>query len=88
MSLPPFDFFDSWRWLLATVCSVYAIVVTARSLWGWIEYFAAPDRTTALMRRYTIVHLLRLRVRPFLGEVGQIVFWTLALVILVYLHSF
>lgn len=88
MNLPPFDFFDWWRWLLAIVCTVYAIVITARSLWDWIVYFAAPDRATTLMKKYTIVHLLRLRVRTFLEELGQIAFWGCALVILLYLHRF
>jgi hypothetical protein len=40
------------------------------------------------MRRYTIVQLLRLRLRPFTGELGQIAFWTFALIGLVYLHRF
>jgi hypothetical protein len=88
MKLPDFDFFDWWRWMLTIVCTIYASVITLRSLWEWIVYFAAPDRTTVMMRKYTIVHLLRLRMRAFSGELLGIAFWTAALIFLIYLHRF
>jgi hypothetical protein len=86
MSLTGGDVFEAWRALLALVCTVYAAVVTGRSCWGWIVYFSGGDRVTSLLRRYTIVQLLRLRVRRFTGELARIGFWLSALVAVLYGH--
>jgi hypothetical protein len=76
------DVFEEWRLILGTVCTIYAVVVTTRSIYGWIAYFTQPDRTTNLMRQYVIVQLLRLRIRPFAWELVQIAFWSLASIVL------
>jgi hypothetical protein len=79
------DLFDIFRWLLAVVCSVYAVVVTVRSLLSWLEYFAS-SRETAILGRYTLALLLRLRMRRFAGELLQIAGLTVVLVLLLYAH--
>lgn len=79
------DLFETFRWLLAVVCTVYAVVVTVRSLLGWLEYFAST-RETAILGRYTLVLLLRIRMRRFAGELLQIAGLTAFLVLLLYAH--
>ncbi|HSW46375.1 MAG TPA: hypothetical protein VLM89_12475 [Phycisphaerae bacterium] len=79
------DFFETFRWLLAMVCTVYAAVVTWRSLVGWLAYFQS-SRETAVLGRYTLVLLLRMRVRRFAGELLQIVVLTAILILLLYAH--
>lgn len=80
------DLFELWRLLLGTVCTIYAIVVTARSLWGWVEYLSGSDRTKSMMRKYVIVQLLRLHLRPFAWELAQIGFWALLFLVILYGH--
>lgn len=68
--VPQFDdLFHVFRWLLSIVAGVYATVITAQSLWGWYVWLAGPDKYTSMLRRYVIVHGLRLRVRAFWGDV-------------------
>jgi hypothetical protein len=80
------DLFEVWRFILGVVCTVYATVVTVRSLWEWCVYFSGADRSTALMRRYVIVQLLRLSPGRFTWELAQIGFWLSVLIVLLRLH--
>ena len=80
------DFFEFWRFILTVACFIYAIVVTIQSLWGWALYLSGPERTTTLMRQYVIVHLLRLRLRPFAAELIQITAWTAILIWIIRIH--
>jgi hypothetical protein len=82
-----FDLFDTYRVLLTLVCAVYATVVTARTLWGWVVYFSAPGRTTTILRSYAIAQILGIRMRTFGWEVAQILMWTGVFCGLVYLHG-
>ncbi len=66
------DLFEVYRLVLTTICGVYAAVVIARSLWGWMVYFSGSDRTTSLMRSYLVVHLLRVRGGRFARELAWI----------------
>lgn len=86
MSLAYRDLFEFWRLVLGILCTVYATVVTIRSLWGWCVYFSAPDRSTALMRRYVVVQLLRLQPGRFTWELLQIGFWLVMLALLLRWH--
>jgi len=79
------DFFETFRWLLALVCTVYAVVVTWRSLVGWLVYFRG-SRETAVLGRYTLVLLMRTRLRRFAGELTQILALTAMLIVLLYAH--
>jgi hypothetical protein len=63
------DIFDFFRYALGTVATIYATVVTIQSLWGWYVWLAGSDKYITLVRRYVIVHGLRLRVRAFWGDV-------------------
>ena len=55
--------------MLAIIATVYATVITLQSLWGWYVWLTGSDRYVSLVRRYLIVHGLRLRVRAFWGDV-------------------
>lgn len=86
MNAGSLDLFQVWRIVLSTLCGVYATVVTARSLWGWVEYLSGSDRRASLMRNYVLVQLLRLRPGRFAGEFTQISVWFAVFVCLLYLH--
>jgi membrane-associated phospholipid phosphatase len=63
------DFFDFFRWVLGTVVTIYATVVTVQSLYTWWVYFGGEGRYLSLMRRYIMLQGLRLRIRTFGGDV-------------------
>lgn len=86
MNLAHRDVFELYRLLLTTLCTIYALVVTARSLWGWIAYLSAADKMTTVMRRYAVASLLRIRLHRFAWELTQIAFWLAALAVLLDLH--
>jgi hypothetical protein len=67
--MPELDFFQFFRYFLATVVTIYATVLTLQSLWEWIAWLAGSDKYISLLRRYVIVHGLRLRFRAFWGDV-------------------
>lgn len=81
------DLFEVWRLLLGAACTIYAIVLTSRSLWNWCVYLSGADRTKALMRSYLLVLFLRLQLRPFARELAQIGFWTVILLVVLYGHE-
>jgi hypothetical protein len=61
--------FDFFRHTLALVVTIYATVVMLQSLWTWYVWLAGSDRHVSLLRRYLIVHGLRLRFTAFWGDV-------------------
>jgi hypothetical protein len=67
--MPDVDFFNFFRYTLGTVVTIYATVLSLQSLWGWYVWLAGQDRYIGLVRRYLIVHGLRLRVVAFWGDV-------------------
>jgi hypothetical protein len=80
-----FDMFFTFRWLLATVCTVYAVVCIWRSWANWLTYFRS-GRRPAVLGRYAMVLMLRLRIRRFTWELFQIVGLLAILGWLVYIH--
>ena len=48
--MPDIDIFDLYRWLLAIVCTVYAVLVSARTLTGWVLWFAGDPRQRVMGR--------------------------------------
>jgi hypothetical protein len=64
--LDPFQFF---RLSVAWVATIYAIVVTLQSLWGWVAFLSGSDKYMTIVRRYLIIHALRLRFKTFWGDV-------------------
>jgi hypothetical protein len=67
--VPQIDFFNFFRYLLGTVVTVYATVVTLQSLREWWIWLRGQDRYVSMLRRYLVVHGLRLRFRAFWGDV-------------------
>ena len=67
--MPDVDFFNLWRWLLFIVGTIYFLVVTAQSLYGWYVWLAGGERYVSLARQYIIVQGLRLRFKTFWGDV-------------------
>jgi hypothetical protein len=67
--MPDIDFFNFFRYLLGTIVTIYATVVTLQSLWGWYVVLAGRDKYVSLVRRYLVVHGLRLRFATFWGDV-------------------
>ncbi|MFQ5411183.1 MAG: hypothetical protein ACE5EC_02760 [Phycisphaerae bacterium] len=80
------DLFETWRLILGTVCGIYALVVTLRSLFVWLGYFSGSDRQTQFLRSYAVVHLLRLRGSRFSGDLLMIGLYAILLVWLLYGH--
>jgi hypothetical protein len=62
------DLFFFFRYLLALVVTVYASILTVQSLWGWWVWLAGSDKYMTMLRRYVIVHGLRLRFTSFWGD--------------------
>jgi len=62
------DLFDFYRYVLGTVVTVYAIVVTVQSALGWHAWLSQPDRHISMLRRYLIIIGLRLRVSEFWAD--------------------
>lgn len=67
--MPDIDFFNFWRWLLFIVGTIYFLVITAQSLYGWYMWLAGSDKYISIVRQYMIVQGLRLRFKTFWGDV-------------------
>jgi len=81
------DVFDLFRWILATIATVYATVVTIQSAIGWYAWLRGSDKYVSLARRYLIVHGLRLRLRTFGGDVLVCGLLCVTFLILWYAHA-
>lgn len=80
------DLFQFWRWLLALACTIYAVIVSTRSLFGWMVFLSGAELPHVVMRRYVIVQLLRLRISNFVGDLLWITGLSGVFVFLVYAH--
>jgi len=67
--MPDIDFFNFFRWTLGTVVTIYASIVTFQSMYGWYVWLAGANKHISILRRYLIVHGLRLRFATFWGDV-------------------
>lgn len=67
--MPDIDLFNFFRWWLGWIVTIYATIITVQSLWGWYVWLAGQDKYIGMLRRYVIVHGLRLRFRAFWGDV-------------------
>lgn len=63
------DLFQWFRFMLGLVVTIYFTIITAQSLWGWYVWLSGSDKYMSLLRRYLIVHSLRLRFQAFWGDV-------------------
>jgi hypothetical protein len=84
--MPHFDFFNLFRYVLGTIATVYATVVTLQSLWGWYVWLAGSDKYISMLRRYVVLHGLRLRFRTFWGDVIICLLLCVTFLILCYAH--
>ena len=80
------DLFHLFRSGLVTVCTVYAIVRIAASLWRWSSYLAPARREAMVLQRYIVLQLLRLRPHRFAFDLVQITVLLGLLAYLVWLH--
>ena len=85
--MPEVDFFNFFRWTLATFAGIYATIVTLQSLWSWYIWLAGSDKYVGMLRRYLVVHGLRLRVKAFWGDVIICVLLCVVFFILWHAHS-
>jgi hypothetical protein len=67
--MPAIDFFNFFRYVLGTIVTIYATVITLQSLYGWYVFLAGNDKYMSMLRRYVVLHGLRLRFRAFWGDV-------------------
>jgi hypothetical protein len=81
------DLFDFFRYSLAWVVTIYASIITLQSLWNWYVWLAGSDKYISLIRRYVIVHGLRLRVRAFGGDVIICLLLSVAFILLWRAHG-
>lgn len=84
--MPEIDIFNLFRRLVAIVATVYATIITVQSLWGWYVWLAGQDKYIGMLRRYLIVHGLRLRFRTFWGDVLVCVLLCVVFVLLWHAH--
>ena len=81
-----YDLFDWFRLGIGWIATVYATVITLQSLWGWYVWLSGSDKYVTMLRRYLVVHSLRLRFKTFWGDVLICVLLTLAFFILWHAH--
>ena len=83
-SLDPFQFF---RLTVAWIATIYASVVTLQSVYGWILYLQGGDKYMTIVRRYLIIHALRLRFKTFWGDVIICILLCVVFILLYSLHG-
>ncbi len=84
--MPQIDFFNFWRFGLSWVVTVYATIITVQGLWGWYVWLAGEDKYFSMVRRYVILHSLRLRILRLGPDVLICVLLTVAFFILWHAH--
>jgi hypothetical protein len=81
------DTFQFFRLTVAWIATVYATVITLQSLWSWVVYLSGGDKYMTLIRRYLIIHALRLRFATFWGDVIICILLCVVFVLLYKLHG-
>ena len=85
MLIADLDLFDTYRWLVAIVCTVYATIVTWQWVVNYLEWFQS-SRELKRVGGYAAVLLLRIRLRRFSLELLQIGGLTALFFYIVHLH--
>ncbi|MBC7785147.1 MAG: hypothetical protein H7144_15030 [Burkholderiales bacterium] len=85
--MPDIDLFNFFRWGLFIIASIYCVVVTTQSMWSWYVWLATNDRYITILRRYVIVHGLRLRFSTFWGDVLICALLMLAFTLMMWAHA-
>lgn len=85
-----FDLFDLFRWLLGTIVTIYATIVLLQWAWSWWIWLTQPEvgyeRHFALLRRYILVHGLRIRLTRFGSDLLVLVGLSVVFVLLFWAH--
>ena len=81
-----FDLFHLYRFMLSLVVAVYCGLRALQSLWHWVGLGRDGSPQMAILRRYVILLLLRLKLRHFLSEFSVIVGLSAVLILLLSLH--
>jgi hypothetical protein len=82
--LDPFQFF---RLTVGWIATIYASIITLQSLYGWVVYLSGGDKYMTMMRRYLIIHALRLRFKTFWGDVIVCILLCVVFALLWRLHT-
>ena len=85
--MPDIDLFNFFRWTLSLVVTIYCSIIMAQSLYGWWLWLAGRDRYIGTLRRYLVVHALRLRFRAFWGDVLICLLLCIAFLIMWRMHG-
>lgn len=87
---PMFDLFDLFRWMLGTIVTIYATIVLLQWAWSWWVWLTRPDagyeRHFAMLRRYLVVHGLRIRLTRFGSDLLVIVGLCIVFLLLFWAH--
>ncbi len=86
--MPDVDFFQFFRWVLSLIATIYATIITLQSLYGWMVWFGGTDKYVSLLRRYVILHGLRLRFASFWGDVLICLLLCVAFLLMWRLHGY
>ncbi len=84
--MPDVDFFNFFRYVLGTVVTIYATIVTIQSIYTWYIYLNSRERYISMVRRYIIVHGLRLRFKSFWGDVLICILLSVVFILLLEAH--
>lgn len=79
----PFLVFSTALYIGVTV--YYAVMITLAG-WQFGQLLAGNDPRKRLLRTYIAYQLLSFRFRPLLSELLQVLFWSVVLVLLWWLH--
>lgn len=71
-TMPAFDAFPFFRFLLAVFVAAYTLIATGQFVREWHRDSMASAREEALVRRYLVVHVLRIRIKPFARDLLEI----------------
>lgn len=85
MSVPHFDFFQFYRFVLSVFVSVYAALSLFDSIRRWGS-LPLGDPRLHMVRRYAVVLLLRTPSAALLPPLLELLPWLAALVVLIRLH--
>lgn len=85
--MPDIDPFNFFRWGLSIVVSVYCVIVSFQQGYSWYVWLMTEDRYIGILRRYVLVHGLRLRFRTFWGDVLICVLLGVVFLLLFWAHS-
>ena len=76
------DLLKFFRFWLGWAVTIYVTILTVQWLWGWVVWLRGQDRYIGMLRRYLLVHGLRLRFKTFWGDLIICILLTVAFFLL------